>query len=99
LGKEHINDLSCGCAMTTLSPEVVRSNEKSHVIYQEKMTLIVGLVANGLHNVPDIERTSRSWSLLGILIGGLTMARAVNNKDVEQNVASSIIATAIALTV
>jgi len=99
LSQEHISDLSCGCAMTTLSPEVVRSNANSHVIYQEKMVRIVELVAHGLGNVPELERVSRAWSLLGILIGGLTMARAVEYDDVKQNIASSIITSAISLSV
>ena len=97
LGQEHINDLSCGCAMTTLSPEVVKCNVTTHALYQKKMTHIVELIADGLINTAESERIANAWSLLGILIGGLTMARAVEDDIVVEKIASSIIATAISL--
>jgi AcrR family transcriptional regulator len=77
LGQAHRNDLSCGCAMTTLSPEVVRTKPEFHAIYEKKMVTIVELMAKGLDGVSRKERLSRAWAALGVLIGGLTMVRAV----------------------
>ena len=90
LGKAHRNDLECGCAMTSLSPEVVRTNSAFHVIYEEKMLHIISLMAEGLEDGSKSERVSRAWSVLGILIGGLTMARAVNNEKISNQIAKSI---------
>jgi len=36
LGEAHRNDLACGCAMTTLSPEVVRADPAVHKAYEAK---------------------------------------------------------------
>jgi AcrR family transcriptional regulator len=77
LGQAHRNDLSCGCAMTTLSPEVVRTKPEFHAIYEKKMVTIAELMAKGLDGVSRKERLSRAWAALGVLIGGLTMVRAV----------------------
>jgi TetR/AcrR family transcriptional repressor of nem operon len=77
LGQAHRNDLSSGCAMTTLSPEVVRTKPEFHVIYEKKMVTIAELIAKGLDGVSRKERLSRAWAALGVLIGGLTMVRAV----------------------
>lgn len=77
LGQAHRNDLSYGCAMTTLSPEVVRTKPEFHAIYEKKMVTIVELMAKGLDGVSRKERLSRAWAALGVLIGGLTMVRAV----------------------
>ena len=48
LGKAHRSDLACGCAMATLTPEVVRSDPTVHATYEKKMTVIANLVARGL---------------------------------------------------
>jgi TetR/AcrR family transcriptional repressor of nem operon len=77
LGQAHRNDLSSGCAMTTLSPEVVRTKPEFHAIYEKKMVTIAELIAKGLDGVSRKERLSRAWAALGVLIGGLTMVRAV----------------------
>jgi TetR/AcrR family transcriptional repressor of nem operon len=95
LGQAHRSDLECGCAMTTLSPEVVRSNSDLHIIYEEKMTKITSLMANGLADGSKLEKISRAWAVLGILIGGLTMARAVNSDKIANQIAKSICSSAI----
>lgn len=95
LGSEHRNDLSCGCAMTTLSPEVVRTKPELHAVYEEKMLDIVELMANGLAGSSREECISRAWAVIGMLIGGLTMARAVASINVAEQIAASISKTAI----
>lgn len=95
LGQAHRNDLSCGCAMTTLSPEVVRTKPEFHAIYEKKMLTIVELMAKGLEGVSRKERLSRAWAALGVLIGGLTMVRAVASKKTADLIAISIKNSAI----
>jgi TetR/AcrR family transcriptional repressor of nem operon len=97
LGKAHRNDLECGCAMTSLSPEVVRTNAALQVIYEEKMLQIISLMADGFEIGSKSERVSRAWSVLAILIGGLTMARAVNSEKISNKIAKSIGNTAISV--
>lgn len=95
LGQAHRNNLSCGCAMTTLSPEVVRTKPELHTIYEEKMIEIVELIAQGLDGDSHEECLSKAWAVLGILIGGLTMARAVASIKTADKIATSITNTAI----
>lgn len=95
LGQAHRDNLSCGCAMTTLSPEVVRTKPELHVIYEEKMIEIAELMAQGLDGDSHEECLSRAWAVLAILIGGLTMARAVASVDIAEKIAVSITHTAI----
>jgi len=90
LEKDHRENLSCGCAMTTLSPEVVRTKPELHAIYEEKMLDIVKLMAQGFDGTSHEECISRAWVVLGILIGGLTMARAVGSTETAELVAASI---------
>lgn len=95
LGQAHRDNLSCGCAMTTLSPEVVRTKPELHEIYQDKMIEIVELMARGLIGSSHEECLSKAWAVLGILIGGLTMARAVASIKTADQIAISIINAAV----
>lgn len=96
LGMKHRKDMENGCAMTSLSPEVARSDIEFRTIYEAKMNKIAELIADGLDGKSKADRTTRSWSLLGVLIGGLTMARAVKSKKIITEISCSIKATAIA---
>ncbi|MCG8491952.1 MAG: TetR/AcrR family transcriptional regulator [Sneathiellales bacterium] len=95
LGEEHRNDLEGGCAMTTLSSEVARSEPDIHRIYEEKMDVIAGLIANGLTGSDKEKRHDQAWAILGILIGGLNISRAVNSSDLARRI--SIACTAVTL--
>lgn len=90
LGRPHRDDLACGCAMTTLSPEVARAGPETHAAYEAKMTKIADLMAEGLEGGSKAARSARAWALLGTLIGGLTLARAVDSAELAETIASAI---------
>lgn len=95
MGQAHRDDLACGCAMATLSPEVVRADPEVHAAYEVKMKKIAELLALGLEGNSTDECRSRAWAMLGVLIGGLTMARAVKTCNATEEIASSIQIAAI----
>lgn len=95
MGKEHREDLACGCAMTTLSPEVTRASSELHSVYEAKMTRIVVLLSRGLVGGTEQEREGRAWAMLGTLIGGLTMARAVEDQKTAETIAEAVKNSAI----
>lgn len=90
LGKQHRNDLACGCAMTTLTPEVVRAGPKVHALFEKKMKSIADLVAQGLAGSSDEDRRARAWAMLSTLIGGLTVARAMKSVKAGDEVAEAV---------
>lgn len=96
LGEAHRNDLACGCAMTTLSPEVARADLDMHTAYETKMNRIVGLIADGLDGGSEDARNARAWAMLSTLIGGLTLSRAVANPDIANGIAAAARAAAVA---
>jgi len=95
LDKMHRNDLECGCAMASLTSEVVRSSAAVHVTYEKKMTKIAGLVAQGLSGGTDEERRARAWSMLGILIGGINLTRAMKSVKAIEEVSGAIKTAAV----
>jgi len=90
LGKAHRQNLDCGCAMSTLTPEVVRSKDQLHDEYEKKMSVIASLMAEGLASQSKIDCRERAWAVLGILIGGLNMARAMKNHRSAEEVANAV---------
>lgn len=97
LGKPHRDDLACGCAMTALSPEVVRSDTATRRIYQTKMTDIATLIAAGLEGASAEIRLRKAWGLISILIGALTMARAMESDMLAEAVAAAAQEAAVAM--
>lgn len=95
LSQTHRDNLSGGCAMTTLSPEVVRAKPELKTLYEEKMLTIAERIAQGLNGESHEECLSKAWSVLGILIGGLTLVRAVASSNTAQIIADAIVNTAI----
>jgi len=95
LGKPHQNDLDCGCAMATLTPEVVRFGAKVHSAFEKKMSIIADLIASGLAGSSEEDRRSRAWSMLGVLIGGLNIARAMKSTKASEEIADAIKTSAI----
>ena len=95
LGKPHRSDIECGCAMATLTPEVVRFGAEIHDVFEKKMNIIADLVANGLAGSSEEDRRARAWSMLGILIGGINVARAMKSTKASEEVAEAIKTAAI----
>ncbi len=95
LSESHRVDLECGCAMASLTSEVIRFGSNVHSTYESKMRQIVELIANGLIGDNDKDRLNRAWSILGILIGGVNIARAMNTTTLSDEISSSIKSSAI----
>jgi len=95
LGKPHRTDLACGCAMAALTSEVVRAGTELHAEYEKKMIIIADLIANGLAGNSDEDRHARAWAMLGLLIGGINVARAMKSTKASEEVANAIKTAAI----
>jgi TetR/AcrR family transcriptional regulator, transcriptional repressor for nem operon len=95
LGASHRADLACGCAMAALTGEVMRGTDESRVTYQERMQRIAGIVAGGLAGESDAE--ARAWGFLSILIGGLTVIRAMPDGAQADAVAGNVRQMALAI--
>lgn len=97
LGKPHREDREGGCAMTTLSPEVVREDDALRAEFEGGMQEIVEAIARGLEGGDAQARQSKAWGLLSTLIGGLTFARAMASEDAAEQVAAAAKDAALAI--
>ncbi len=97
LGAAHRRDLACGCAMTSLSPEVVRADEATRALYEEKMGQVVALIAQGLDGGDLKALKDRAWSFLSVLIGGLTVCRGLESEELVESVSEAVAKAAVAV--
>ena len=89
LGKAHREDLACGCAMATLTPEVIRSGADTQTVLEAKMQSIIALIIRGLAGGTEEEKQCRAWAMLCTLVGGLTFSRAMQSEDISAAIASA----------
>jgi hypothetical protein len=82
--------------MQSLSPEVIRADDETRAVYQDGMLKVVKQVAKGLEGSPIADRRKRAWTLLSVLSGGVTLARAVHDADVASRNAKAVKGAALA---
>lgn len=97
LGSAHRKDQACGCAMTAMSPDVIRSNAETRELYEHKMQIIAKLIADGLESENGDDKMQNAWAYLSVLIGGLTTARAMATEEQAEAVAKSALSAALAI--
>ncbi len=95
LGDPHRADLECGCAMTGLTPDVVRASPEIQAEYAAKMDLIVAEIVKGAPP-GETDPLTRAWAFLSSLIGGLSLSRAVGSSQAARAVAEASKSTALA---
>lgn len=95
LSKNHQKDLECGCAMASLTTEVIRFDEHVHKLYEDKMLKIASLIADSIKHGNEEERFEKSWSFLSILIGGLNIVRALDKEKIKGQISKHIIESAL----
>ena len=90
VGRKHRENLACGCALPTLSPEVIRSDSRVRSAYQTELIKLNEAIAAGLATGTATEKRDAGWVILAILTGGVTLARAVWDEAVAEQIASAV---------
>jgi AcrR family transcriptional regulator len=96
LGDRRTCDLADSCALQSLSSEVARGDDETRVAYESELRLIISSVADGLHGKPKARR-ERAAALLALLVGGVTLARAVQDRELGDEIVAAIRKAALQL--
>lgn len=94
LGERRTCDLSESCALQSLSIEVARADDEARSTYEEQLKIIIATVADGLEGKPK-HRREEAMTLLALLVGGVTLARAVKDPALSYDIAQAVRKTAI----
>ena len=89
-------DLADSCALQSLSGEVARADDETRQAFETELRGIIEAVAAGLEGTPKAKR-EEAISLLALLVGSVTLARAVKDPAVSNEIAAAVRKTALAL--
>ncbi len=93
LGEKRGKDLTDSCAMQSLTSEVTRSDDETRSVFQADMLAVVETFAKGLSgkdDKDDKENTEKAWAIISMLVGGVTLARAVKDPNLANSIANSV---------
>ncbi|MBL4800117.1 MAG: TetR/AcrR family transcriptional regulator [Oleispira sp.] len=80
-----------GCALTTLSPEVARTDPETQHIFEQELGQIADVLAAGLPK-GLVRKRKVSWAVLSLMVGGVVLARSVNDDKTAQDISTSVLA-------
>lgn len=90
MGRKRTCELAEACTVPSLSVEIERSDPAARAAYQTELLGVVEAIAAGLPGGTDAERSARAWVLLSLLSGGVTLARAVPDQAVAEQIATAV---------
>jgi TetR/AcrR family transcriptional regulator, transcriptional repressor for nem operon len=96
ISADHRADPASGCVMPTLSADVARSNPQIRAAYKRRMLALVRKMSNVL-DVAGPDRKKRAWSIVAMMVGAITISRAMPDDQEADQVLESALQTAIAL--
>ena len=89
LSAAHRDGLASSCAVTTLAGDVARSNDRARSAYTQQvgryLKLIVELIARNQHT----STRPQAIAALSMLVGALSMSRAVNDEALSLEILKS----------
>ncbi len=96
LGDRRTCELADSCALQSLSSEMARADEDARAAYEAELRSIIASVADGLDGKPKVRR-EEATALLAILVGGVTLARAVHDAEFSNEIAAAVRKAALRL--
>jgi TetR/AcrR family transcriptional repressor of nem operon len=98
LGEEHCDSPGTGCAITALAGEVRNASTGVRAVFTERVKHSLGYSADRLKGGDAASRRARAILSLSAGIGGLSLARAVNDKALSREILAALRDQLIALT-
>lgn len=76
-------NLTESCALQSLTPEVGRSNRAVRHIFSEELLKVIETASSD-------NDENKTWAMLAMLVGGVTLARAVESEELSDKISSII---------
>ncbi len=85
------------CGLQSLTSDVTRSSEATKTAYGAALECIAIQLAEGLTGETAAHKLQKAWSLMALLSGGVTLARSVGTRDLQDTIALQLKKTAYLL--
>lgn len=84
----HVANPADGCPMPALSADIGRAGPSTRAAYEGKLTAWAARIADSLDG-PRPDRERRAWSILSLMVGAISIARAMSNATAQTEVVDS----------
>jgi TetR/AcrR family transcriptional repressor of nem operon len=74
----HSADPAAGCVMPALSADVSRAQPRVREAYERKINALAQRITSVLDGEPS-DRARRAWSIIGLMVGAVTISRAMTD--------------------
>lgn len=90
----HGRDAENGCVMPSLSADVGRAGDRVRKTYQKRMRLLIERMTRSMTG-PDAQRRKQAWAVLALMVGTITVARALPEGPERQELVAAALANAL----
>ena len=90
LGDRRTCDLAESCALQSLTGEVARADDDVREAYDTALREVIDAAATGMVSGTDVERRADAIALLALLAGGVSMARAVKEPVLSEEIVAAV---------
>ena len=97
LSSGHRDNPGRGCPTSALVAEIARHPKAARDAFTDKLARIIELIAARLDSGTQRERRRKAVALYGLMVGTLQFARAVNDKQLSEEILQSGAEQALAL--
>jgi hypothetical protein len=89
LSSGHRDNPGRGCPTAALVAEIARHPKAARDAFTDKLAGIIELIAAHLDSGTQRERRRKAVALYGLMVGTLQLARAVNDKQLSEEILQS----------
>jgi TetR/AcrR family transcriptional repressor of nem operon len=90
----HGRDAENGCVMPSLSADVGRAGDRVRKKYQKRMRLLIERMTQAMTGA-GAQKRERAWVVLALMVGTITVARALPGGPERQELLSAALASAL----
>jgi TetR/AcrR family transcriptional repressor of nem operon len=90
LSERRTCDLSESCALQSLTGEVARANDETRAAYETELRGVIDAAAEGVDAPSRAARRREAIVLLALLSGGVSLARAVRDPALGEEIAGAV---------
>lgn len=96
LSVQHLDDIDGGCPMIGLPSDISRTSRSVRQAFESALRLMIEVIEQdvGTRTQPD---RSRVLAIAALCVGGMVLARSVDNRDLANEMREAAMTTALAL--
>jgi TetR/AcrR family transcriptional repressor of nem operon len=91
----HRDNPAAGCVMPALSADVSRASAAVRRVYQQRMNELIDKMVKALEGGTRRQRRDRAWSIVALMVGSLTVARALPDGEEANEMINAALKSAV----